>query len=164
MSERPLRILLDTNVLLDEYLPFRAGSQASRDLIVFAQERGHDLFYPARVLVDVHYQIAHALKEQVRHERGVLSEEDAAAVQRIAWGCIDNLCEMCTAVGIDESDVWLARKYRSFNGDLEDNFVLTAAERLQADYLVTNDQKLLRKATVAALMPEDLLNLLKAQV
>lgn len=162
MSAAPLRILLDTNVLLDEFLPQRKGSQVSRELIVCAQERGDALLYPARALVDVHYQIAATIKALAREERGELSESDAAAAQRIAWGCIDNLCEWATAVGVDEADVWLARKYRSFNGDFEDNFVLAAAERASADYLVTSDSQLLRKATVAALAPADMLALLRA--
>ena len=163
MSNTPLRLLLDTNVLLDEYLPMRPGSQVSRTLLCTAQEQGLDLLYPARVLVDIHYQIASTLKRLVRAERGVLSESDAQSIQRIAWSCIDNLCEFATAVGLDESDIWLARKYRRFNGDFEDNFVLAAAERAQVDYLVTSDQKLLRKATVAALSPADMLSLLEAR-
>ena len=46
--------------------------------------------------------------------------------------------------------------------DFEDNFILAAAERAKVDFLVTSDQSLLRKATVAALSPQDMLAVLKA--
>lgn len=86
----------------------------------------------------------------------------ARAIAEIAWGCVDNLCEFATAVGLDNSDVWLARKYRTLHDDFEDNFILAAAERAKVDFLVTSDQSLLRKATVAALSPQDMLAVLKA--
>ena len=63
--------------------------------------------------------------------------------------------ERATAIGADESDVWLACRYLPFNNDLEDNFVLAAAERAQVDYIVTNDETLIRKSTVPAFTPED---------
>lgn len=65
------------------------------------------------------------------------------------------------AVGMDELDVWLACKYCRFNHDFEDNFALAAAERAKADYLVTSNQDLLHKATVAALSPENMCRLLE---
>ena len=55
---------------------------------------------------------------------GVLGETEALAVRETVWGCINNMCELATAVGVDEADVWLARKQRKLTGDLEDNFVL----------------------------------------
>jgi predicted nucleic acid-binding protein len=84
-----------------------------------------------------------------------LKREDAEAIRDIAWACVDNMSELGTPVGADESDLWLARKYRRLHPDLEDDLVLAAAERAQADYLVTSDEALLRKAMVPALSPED---------
>jgi predicted nucleic acid-binding protein len=159
----PLKLLLDTNVLLDEYLPDRPTSKASRELIRRAQERGDCLLYPARVIVDVHYQIAATFKAAVRAEKGVLSDADAAAIQEIAWGCIENLEELATPVGMDVSDVWVATKYRRFNRDFEDCFIMAAAGRAQADYIVTSDHGLIGKSTVAALTPDDMLALLAAE-
>lgn len=160
MKKGPLRLLLDTNVLLDEYIPTRPSSVESRQLIDLAIEQQHSLLYAARAIVDVHYVISHTFKQMVREERGVVSEADALAAAEIAWGCVNNLCEWATAVGMDDSDVWLARKYRALCDDFEDNFVLAAAERANADFIVTSDKQLLRKATVAALSPKDMLALL----
>ena len=74
---------------------------------------------------------------------------------------MDTLRDGATAVGADESDAWLACKYRKINWDLEDNMVLAAAKRAGADYLVTNDRVLISKANVAALRPADMTALLE---
>lgn len=160
MKKGSLRLLLDTNVLLDEFISTRPSSSISRRLINLALDQGHVLLYPARAIVDVHYVISHTFKQMVREERGSVSEADALAIAEIAWKCIDSLCELATAVGMDDRDVWLARKYRALHGDFEDNFVLAAAERAKVDFLITSDRQLLRKATVAALSPKDMLALL----
>jgi len=91
----------------------------------------------------------------------MVQESDATAIQEIAWSCIDNLSEIATAVGVDQSDIWLARKSRTFNGDFEDNLVLAAARRASVDFIVTSDLVLLKKATVAALTPQDMLAFLQ---
>ena len=163
MTDRDFIILLDTNVLLDEFLPDRSSSAASRELINRAYKRGDHLLFCPHSLVDVHYQIAATFKKMVRMEKGTLSDTDALAIQEIAWGCTDNLCEWATSVGSAQVDVWLARKYKKLNRDFEDNIILAASERAKVDYLVTSDQQLLKKATVAALSPEDMLALLDAR-
>lgn len=91
---------------------------------------------------------------------GQLGERSARAVRETVWGCVNNMCELATAVGVDEGDVWLARKYKSLLGDLEDNLVLAAARRVQADYVVTSDRELIQHLPVAALTPQDMLAVL----
>lgn len=71
------------------------------------------------------------------------------------------MCEITTAVGVDESDLWLACKYRNLTWDLEDSFVLAAPRRAEVDYLVTSDQALIQKASVAVLTPVDMTALLR---
>lgn len=159
----PLKLLLDTNVLLDQYLPGRPAGKASRALIRRAQERGDLLLYPARSIVDVHYVIASTLKSAVRAERGQVTQDEAAAAQEAAWGCVENLSQLATPVGMDASDVWLARRYKELNPDYEDCFVMAAAERAHADYIVTSDRGLLGKSTVAVLAPADMLALLEVE-
>ena len=50
---------------------------------------------------------------------------------------------------------------RGIRPDFEDDLVLAVAERAGADLLVTSDEHLIRKATVAARTPEDLLKALR---
>jgi len=147
-------VLVDTNVWLDNYLADRPHAAQSRAFIVQARNAGVQLVYPVHCLNDVFVLIQAHLKRAAR-EKGALAESDVAAIREIAWACIENMREFATAVGADESDAWKACKYRRLTNDLEDNFVLAAAERATVDFLVTNDKRLLHKSTVNAYTPED---------
>ena len=75
---------------------------------------------------------------------------------------MEDLHELATAVATDDTDVLTALKFRSLSEDLGDNLVLVAAQRAGVDYLVTSDNVMLNKATVAALAPQDMLSVLEA--
>ena len=70
------------------------------------------------------------------------------------------MTENATAVGADASDLWLADKYLALHRDYEDNLVLAACKRAAADYLVTNDRKLLEHADIAAKTPRQMMPIL----
>lgn len=156
-----LSLLVDTNVWLANYLPTRAGHANARTFLQAAWQQSTTLLYPAPILKDVFYLLGLEYKRQIRSEKGVLSEEDTAVVQELCWGCVHNMRELATAVGIDEADLWLACKYRTLNHDLEDNVVIAATMRSKANYLVTFDQDLIRKAPVPAMLPQDMTALLQ---
>lgn len=151
----PRIILVDTNVWLDQYLPARPRRRDSQAFVDAALERGVELAYPATIVKDVFYLVASEFKRAVRSETGRLTEADALAIQRLAWGVIDNMQEVGTAVGIDLSDIWLASKWRRVDSDLEDNLVRAAARRAKVDLLVTWDKGVLSKALVPTLTPAD---------
>lgn len=159
MSTAPI-ILVDTNIWLDNYLADRPHSAESRAFLTCATEQGALLVYPIHCLKDVFFLIQAHLKRLAR-QQGPLTESTALNIREMAWSCIQNMRELATAVGADESDGWLATKYRSFNNDLEDNMVLAAAERAKPAFLVTNDEQLLRKATIPAHTAEDATTLLQ---
>ena len=160
MNADNLKLLVDTNVWLDRFIPGRTGSQAANQLILRAVSRGDTLFYPARILADVFYVVERSCRHYLREALGEVDEAGAQAARTTAWDCVKNMRELACAVGVDEADVWLACKYHDLHDDLEDNFVLAAAERVRADYLVTNDRALIQHSTVAALTPEAMLNVL----
>lgn len=159
--DSPLCVLVDTNVWVDNYVAVREGCVASREFIAAAVSAGARLVYPVHTLKDVFYNVAATLKHIRRAEESDVSEGDALAIAEIAWACAENMRDVATAVAADESDVWLACKYRSFSADLEDNFVIAAAERANAAFVVTRDESLLRKCTVAAYTPEDAIGYLQ---
>ena len=138
MGQNPI-VVVDTNVWLDNYLADRPHAARSREFVLQARKRGVQLAYPVHCLNDIFLLIQAHLKRLAR-ENGELSDADALAIREIAWACIENMREFATAVGADEADAWKACKYRRLTNDLEDNFVLAAAERASADFLVTNDQ------------------------
>ena len=71
------------------------------------------------------------------------------------------LWEFAALVPADQSDFVAGRYFHQVHPDLEDDFILAATSRAEADYLVTNDKRLLSHAPVAALTPTDMLTLLK---
>ena len=121
-----------------------------------------DLLYPVHIIPDVFYL---AFIDVKRLLCGQGSDELVAkAARSTAWEYVNGMQEIATAVGADNSDVWLASKWESLHGDIEDNLVLAAAKRAQADYVVTSDRQLWSHAAlagVAAVSPEDMLAVLQ---
>lgn len=157
----PSSVLLDTNVWLDAFDGARRCSREACELIDVCERMGIELLYAAGSAKDVYYLIGASLKRQARAAGGALPEEQARAIAVYAAACIANMADIATAVGMDASDIWLARKYQRIHSDFEDCLVLAAAHRAHADYLVTNDKGFMRHAAVAALSVNDCLALIQ---
>lgn len=162
MNEQSHIMLVDTNVWLDQYLPDRPHAAESQAFVDCALQLGVELAFPASIIKDVFYVVGSEYERIARAQKGALSEVDAQAIQRIAWGVVDNMQEIATPVGIDLSDVWLASKWRNVDGDLEDNLVRAAAKRTRAELLVTWDKGMLAKAVVPTVTPTDAIAVMEA--
>lgn len=162
MQTSDMLFLVDTNVWLDNYLGFRPGHAASCAFLDEAISRKASLCHAATTAKDVHFFTCSFLKRAAREQGETVSEAQAKAISAIAWGNLVNMNELSTVVGVDASDYWLAEKLRTLNEDIEDNLIMAAAERAGANYIVTRDKGLLKKATVSALTPEDATALLRA--
>ena len=156
------RVLVDTNVWLDKYLPLREGHDAACQALADAVAHDVELAFATSSAKDVFYLVASCLKREARAQGEALSSGDAAAIRALAWAVVDNMCECATAIGADMPDVWLARKYRSVHADFEDDLVIVAAQRARADLIVTRDEQLIRHSPVACMTPGDLSRLLNA--
>ena len=157
------RVLIDTNVWLDRFIPDRPRRELAEALFKACWANDVDMLFPMRALQDVYYQVSVDNKRWVRQEKGILSEGYAHAANDIAWDCIDLMMKLGTPVGADVVDVWYAQHLRHIHPDFEDDMVLVAADRAKVDYLVTNDRQLIQKSTIAALTPEDMIALLEAR-
>jgi predicted nucleic acid-binding protein len=116
--------------------------------------------YAAQSSLDVYQRVIINNKRWVR-ESSELTETWATAIKRWAWDAVTSMQELAVAVPVDMSDIWLACKYRDYHDDYEDDLVLAACRRAHADYLVTNDRKLLAHADVCAKTPRQMVELLK---
>ena len=161
MPNAQLKILCDTNVWLDNFIADRDHSQAVKEMLALCPATDALILFPMHALNDVFYQVARDAKDWVRKSMGSLPEAYAHAANDHAWDCLESMLEVGTPVGADGSDVWLACHLRDLHPDFEDNMVLAAAERVHADFLVTSDKQLIKKATVAALTPTDMLKVLR---
>lgn len=159
-SSKSITLLLDTNVWIDNFFEGRPKSKEARALITTAIKQNIPLFYSAGTIKDFYYLVSLQLKRDISN---ALSETNAKAISEISWKLLDTLHELGTAVGLDESDIWLAKKYRSIHGDFEDNLIIAAAQRANVTYLVTNDKKLILHAPIAALTPKAVIELINDQ-
>lgn len=153
-------VILDTNVILDCYFADRPCAKASVEAINAALSHDITLCYAASQAKDVFFLAQLILKSAECKERGEVSHTAAQAINTTCWAILDNLSEFASVVGTDEPDVWLARKHRSIHEDFEDNLVIASALRVNADYIITNDEQLIKHSPVAALVPDDFRTLL----
>ena len=160
MSGAPLKIMVDANVWVDSFCVDHAESLAARAFIGRAAESGATLLFPVHIAKDVLYVVQHELKRRVIAKKGSVDEASARAIGEAALAFVRNMTENATAVGADASDLWLADKYLTLHHDYEDNLVLAACRRAGADYLVTNDRKLLEHADLAAKTPRQMMPIL----
>ena len=91
-----------------------------------------------------------------------MTESQALACNEYAWACVGAMRGIAVASPIGEPQVWLACHYKDIHCDFEDDLVLAALETSKADFLVTNDEALCRKAPKGALSAADMLAYLRA--
>ncbi|MBQ9005147.1 MAG: hypothetical protein IJ092_02115, partial [Atopobiaceae bacterium] len=108
MTRPAERILLDTNVWLDAFLPGRAARVIAQELITLALKCHVDLLYPVHIISDVFYLAFIDIKRLLRGQGS--DELVAQAARSTAWEYVNSMREIATAVGADNSDVWLASK------------------------------------------------------
>lgn len=156
----PHAILLDTNIWIDNYVGTRAACNNSRALIDTCNQLGIQLLISITSLKDVYYLICLELKHESRKRAEIV--RNGCAIEEIAWKLTQNAATLATIIPADTSDFHTARYFHEVHKDLEDDLILAAMKRSGADYLVTNDKKLLLHAPVAAINPGDMLALLKA--
>lgn len=170
MRAKDLLLLVDTNVWLDLFIPSNAGHGDAWDFVRAAAEcedaptRGIRLLYPARIMGDVFYKVRLEAKRWISGASAGTPDQLARACRDHAWDCVADMRELGTAVGMDEADIGIAFGLRALHEDLEDDFVLAAVERSGADYLVTSDAKLARRASAPALSPREMAKLLRAGI
>ena len=73
------------------------------------------------------------------------------------------MMENAIAVPIGEPQVWLASHFEDLHNDFEDDLVLAALESSKAEFLVTNDDTLRKKAPKGAYDVCDMLIYLRKQ-
>lgn len=162
MDLTDVRIMVDTNVWVDNFYGARRGTTKSSKSLDLAAGRGAQLLYAATSAKDVFYLVVKQLKNEARQCSGCITSQEAKAIEMVAAACLESMDNCATAVGIDSSDIWLARKYCKVHMDFEDCLIMAAAKRAKADYVLTCDKDFLRHAIVPTLSPDDFITLMEA--
>lgn len=161
-ATRRISFLLDSNIWMDNYDGARPLCGDSRDLIDYCLKEDIGMLYASISIKDVYYSMKRVLRD-ARSAAGLPLDEAYSKSSHIAaMACIENMSDIATATPLDMSDVWLAKKLISSHPDFEDNLIMAAVERSGADYLVTNDEKLIKHSPYPAMTPKDALKMLMA--
>lgn len=148
-----MKFVLDTNVLIDYCINERPEKTTAIQLISELTNNNHTILAPANIVNDFFYIINNLFARQV-------FKLEANVITQATWGLFDIIKDVVGFVGCDESDIFIAEKLRNKNDDLEDNLIVAAAIRADANYLVTNDKNLLKKQLVPTKTPKQIIELL----
>ena len=128
-----MRLLLDTNVLIDYYLSRPVYCDDARQLFALAVRGKAELWASAKSFTDIFYV----------GRKAVGSE----AMQRAIEASLAHL-DVCS-ITMDDIQASLAERWPDF----EDCLVARAAAKVKADYLVTRDANGFTRSTVPAISP-----------
>lgn len=132
-----MRLLLDTNVLIDFYAQRQPFCQAAKRLLVMRAFGDAELWASAKSFTDIFYVLRkHASSREVQE----------AFEESLQW------LQLCS---VDGNDIASAARMRW--EDFEDCLVYLCAQKVKADYLVTRDKTGFANAKVPVLTPEELL-------
>ena len=137
-----MRILVDTNVLLDALLGREPYFTFADEIIQLCAERKVQGFIAAHSIPNMFYILRKDLSEADRRE------------------VLLNLCDIFIVEGIDSAKIVAALRNEAFS-DLEDCLQSYCAKNVRADYIVTRNLKDFMYSEVPALLPQEFLNIFK---
>ena len=156
----PLKLLVDTNVWLDHFLDRSSMHDLARAVVVEASRRDVALCCTVHSVKDCYFLLNAELKHIEQAENGAVSQSAASAIREVAWSGVQALRKLAYVVPADDSDIIEAAIMRANHPDFEDNLVLAAAARAQADYVVTSDAALLAHCPERCIPPDRALELI----
>ena len=139
-----MRILLDTNVILDLLVVRQPWEREAFIIKGIAYFGDAEVWVPAKSFTDIFYIMRRSFKPE-RVQELFLELRD-----------VFHLCSL------DEEDIFAACE-RCWP-DFEDCLVALCAEKVKADYIVTRDKEGFADASVPALTPHDFIETLGADV
>ena len=142
-----MKILLDTNVVLDVLQKRSPWFEAGKEIFLAVAAKQIDGFVTAKEVADIHF----FSRKQFKGEDNIDSKVRKIISGILAlFGIIDTLGEDCqNALGIE-------------NNDYEDAIMMTGAKRAGIDYIITRNADHFKQSPVPVCTPADFLRLLGA--
>lgn len=160
-KDRPIKLLVDTNVWLDYFLSRSTRHTSVNAFIAGAIGREDIVLYAASLsLKDLAYQLANLMKKDARDAEEPITPEVAAAAREVSWACVRDVLGKALVAPVGNAEILGAFTLRHLHDDLEDDLMLATAESIDADALVTHDAALLKHAEDLCITTEEGLELL----
>ena len=135
-----MRVLLDTNILLDKISVREPFVKDANDIIALCVEKKIEGFIAAHSIMNMFYIL-----------RNEITLEDRRKL--LIW-----FCKLLTAVGIDQDKIIAALENEDFS-DVEDCLQDECAKACGAEYIVTRNIRDYKNSTVPAITPDEFLKL-----
>ena len=135
-----MRVLIDTNVLLDALLGREPYFSNSDKIIKMCADKKIQGFMAAHSIPNIFYILRKDMSEENRRE------------------VLINLCNILMVEGINSTKIVNALQNKDF-ADLEDCLQSNCAKSVKADYIITRKIKDFVHSEVPAILPEDFLGL-----
>ena len=135
-----MKVLIDTNVIMDEILSREPFCVDSRRVIQLCSEEDAETFLAAHTITNLFYLLRKNLS--VGERRTVIL----------------SLFKTYEVVPIDEPKLTAALRNEDFK-DFEDCLQVECAKAVEADYIITRDTKDFEKSTVPCVTPAEFCNL-----
>ena len=137
----PLKLLVDTNVWIDYFLERRPEAhEAAMGFMAEATAADAVLHTSSATMPDLFFLLCQETKRYLREHGKPVDELFAAAVRESAWSSVRNVMELSMIVPVGQNEALRAMTYRDLHDDFEDDLLLAAAARVDADYVVTSDR------------------------
>lgn len=146
MTNAPvLKLLIDTNIWM-EYFTGRSQRAGDAAKLLDVADRSEEIaVYASSLSVkDVAYLVASSIKREVRRERGVLDKNAVSAADEAAWSCIRLMRTLAIIAPVGADEVFDSFVFKPYHNDFEDDLILGVANRIDADYVVTEDKSLIK--------------------
>lgn len=137
-----MKILLDTNVLVDYLLSRKPFDDNARKIILLCKSKKIDGCIAAHSFLNIFYILR---KDLTADERRIL---------------LKDFCTFVEVAGIDKNKIITALDNNAFS-DFEDCLQSECAKDFSADYIVTRNTKDFKNSTVPAITPDEFLERIK---
>lgn len=144
-TEGVLKLLIDTNVWMD-YFSGRSDRTANVVRLVEIADASERiaLFASSLSVKDVSYLVSAAIKQECRRKTGSLSNDAIAAADETAWACVRQMRELALIAPVGADEVFDSFVFKYHHNDFEGDLMLGVANRIDADYVVTEDKNLIK--------------------
>lgn len=153
-----LRMVCDTNVLLDYLLYWREGHSKAELLFAELGQKEATMMCVSLSLKDVDYLAKISLKNKFRNDESpVVWATIAAIISQFGWNCIETLLGLMTIIAVDEQICHKALALRPVHNDYEDDLIIAASRQANADMVVTGDLDMIKHFPDLCVSVEDAL-------